>query len=146
MEPVSVKERPNAADIHVGRRVRALRKAARLSLAEMAESIGVTYQQLHKYETGSNRISAGMLCNIALTLGCRIEALFAGISGLAEAGSPGVADLDRVLGCAGGRELLEAFVQMPQPLQRQVSSLAIAIVREPAPALRRPPVMWNPTG
>jgi transcriptional regulator with XRE-family HTH domain len=52
-------------DVHVGGRLRLLRTARRLSLEELGRRIGVTYQQIQKYETGANRISASTLYRIA---------------------------------------------------------------------------------
>lgn len=52
-------------DVHVGNRLRVMRTARRLSLEELGRRIGVTYQQIQKYETGANRISASTLYRIA---------------------------------------------------------------------------------
>ena len=63
--------RPRAQDIDrsVGARMRERRMMLGLTQQQMAELIGVTYQQAHKYETGINRISAGRLYQIAQALG-----------------------------------------------------------------------------
>lgn len=52
-------------DVHVGNRLRIIRTARRLSLEELGRRIGVTYQQIQKYETGANRVSASTLYRIA---------------------------------------------------------------------------------
>ncbi|MBB3937998.1 transcriptional regulator with XRE-family HTH domain [Aureimonas phyllosphaerae] len=52
-------------DVHVGARLRLVRTSRRLSLEELGRQIGVTYQQIQKYETGSNRISAATLYRIS---------------------------------------------------------------------------------
>ena len=59
-----------------GARLKALRESAGLSQAELASRIGVTFQQLQKYEVGANRIGTGRLVKIAAILGVPISALF----------------------------------------------------------------------
>ncbi len=60
-----MKAERDPVDVHVGGRLRLLRTARRLSLEELGRRIGVTYQQIQKYETGANRISASTLYRIA---------------------------------------------------------------------------------
>ena len=62
-----MKSQRDPIDVHVGGRLRLLRTARRLSLEELGRRIGVTYQQIQKYETGANRISASTLYRIAQT-------------------------------------------------------------------------------
>lgn len=62
-----MKEQPDPIDVHVGARLRLLRAARRLSLEELGRRVGVTYQQIQKYETGANRISASTLFRLAQT-------------------------------------------------------------------------------
>ncbi|MFD2236724.1 helix-turn-helix domain-containing protein [Aureimonas populi] len=66
-------------DVHVGSRLRLLRTARRLSLEELGRRIGVTYQQIQKYETGANRVSASTLYRIAQTLEVSISYFFDGL-------------------------------------------------------------------
>lgn len=58
---------PDWIDIHVGHRIRFIRKERDLSLQELAERLDMSYQQVQKYETGANRVSAGTLFRIAAT-------------------------------------------------------------------------------
>ena len=69
-------------DIHpvdrlVGRRVRLLRKCQGMSQTELANAIGLTFQQVQKYEKGTNRISASKLFEIAQALNVEVASLFA---------------------------------------------------------------------
>lgn len=57
-------------DAEIGARIRARRNALKLPLRHVAGLIGVTYQQLQKYESGNNRITAAMLTQIAESLAC----------------------------------------------------------------------------
>ena len=61
----------------VGRRVRLLRKCQGMSQTELANAIGLTFQQVQKYEKGTNRISASKLFEIAQALNVEVAALFA---------------------------------------------------------------------
>src|SRR3954465_9962074 len=78
-------QRANAADRHVGARIRERRVMMGLSQQQLARMIGVTYQQAHKYERGLNRISAGRLFAIAQALAVEPSWFF---EGLPEEGEP----------------------------------------------------------
>jgi len=68
-----------AIDDHVGGRIRERRLMLGLTQQQLAEMIGVTYQQAHKYERGINRVSAGRLFEIARALSAPITYFFEGI-------------------------------------------------------------------
>lgn len=69
---------PNV-DEHIGSRIRARRRMLRLTQDELATRIGVTAQQIHKYENGSNRVAASKLFEIATVLAFPISAFFDGL-------------------------------------------------------------------
>src|SRR5215831_9470217 len=71
-------KRPSPVDVTVGRNVRVWRMANGLSQAALASRIGVTFQQLQKYEVGANRIGTGRLVKVAAVLGVPIHTLFEG--------------------------------------------------------------------
>lgn len=73
-------KRANRTDVAVGQRIRAFRKEANLSQTALADQIGVTFQQLQKYENGSNRVAAGRLAYIAHALDVPITAFFDGLA------------------------------------------------------------------
>ena len=68
--------RAREVDRHVGARMRERRVMLGLTQQEMAEIIGVTYQQAHKYERGINRVAAGRLYDIAQALGVPVNYFF----------------------------------------------------------------------
>jgi transcriptional regulator with XRE-family HTH domain len=70
---------PLDVDSHVGARVRDRRVILGLTQQQLAELIGVTYQQAHKYEKGINRISAGRLYTIAQALGVPVSHFYEGL-------------------------------------------------------------------
>jgi transcriptional regulator with XRE-family HTH domain len=77
--------RANDIDRHVGTRIRERRVMLGLSQQQMADMIGVTYQQAHKYERGINRISAGRLFEIARVLNVPISYFYEGLEGQEDA-------------------------------------------------------------
>jgi len=66
-------------DVHVGQRVRELRRSLKLSQTVLADAIGLTFQQVQKYERGTNRISASALFEIARFLGVEVDYFFLGL-------------------------------------------------------------------
>lgn len=66
-------------DVHVGKRVRHRRWLAGMTQQQLAESVGIKFQQIQKYETGMNRISASRLWDIAASLSVPVSYFFDGI-------------------------------------------------------------------
>lgn len=108
-------------DIHVGRKVRQCRWYAGMSQRELAEILGISYQQLQKYETGANRMSVGRLWDIAQVLEVPIAHFFAGINGPFE-------DSDEmratVLSEKEGIELIRAYAEIHDKRRRVLLDLA----------------------
>lgn len=118
-------------DADVAKRVRALRLQRGLSQNELSDALGVTFQQVQKYERGANRISAGRLFRIAKVLDVPV-AFFFGVSeefrNEAEGPSPAVADFD-FLQTSGAMRLIRAYAQIEDrgiqlTLMRLAESLA----------------------
>jgi transcriptional regulator with XRE-family HTH domain len=74
-------KRPSSVDIAVGRNIRIWRMAKGLSQAQLAQRLGVTFQQVQKYEIGANRIGTGRLVKAAAVLGVPIAALLESADG-----------------------------------------------------------------
>ena len=72
---------PRPVDVHVGRRVGACRTLIGMSQEELGKHVGLTFQQIQKYENGMNRISASRLWQFSLILGQPISWFFEGIGG-----------------------------------------------------------------
>ncbi len=72
------KRQPNSADSQIGQSIRAYRLAAGMSQGDLAKRLGVSFQQVQKYEKGTNRVGAGRLPLIADMFGVSIGALFKG--------------------------------------------------------------------
>jgi transcriptional regulator with XRE-family HTH domain len=73
---------PNFIDVHVGNRIRVRRQLIGMSQEKLGELLGITFQQVQKYEKGSNRISASRLYYAAKTLGVPVQFFFDDIPGL----------------------------------------------------------------
>ena len=71
---------PKAVDRHVASRLRLRRLEAGLSQTTLADALGISFQQLQKYEGATNRISAGALYQLALTLDVPVQYFFDGLS------------------------------------------------------------------
>jgi transcriptional regulator with XRE-family HTH domain len=77
-----VKRGATAVDKYVGARIRAGRLAADLSQAQLGNALGITFQQIQKYEKGTNRISCGMIVLAASALNVEIGWMFEGCPGI----------------------------------------------------------------
>src|SRR5262245_53163522 len=71
------KEGPDPLDVAVGARIRMRRQAQGVSQQQLGEALGVSFQQVQKYERGANRISASMLVRTARALNCTGDQLLA---------------------------------------------------------------------
>jgi len=74
-------------DLHVGRRVRWRRRLLGLTQTNLAELIGVRFQQVQKYEAAANRLSAAMLWKLACALGVDVQYFYEGWSDAQDAGA-----------------------------------------------------------
>ncbi len=75
------KKSPDPVDVHVGQRIRTRRLSAGLSQTALADGLGITFQQVQKYELGANRVGAGRLSAIARRLGVDISFFYEGAPG-----------------------------------------------------------------
>lgn len=127
-----VEHRPNPIDIHVGSRVRLRRKLLGVSQEKLADALGLTFQQVQKYERGVNRISASKLYDTAGFLGVEVGYFFEGLaggeaaSGLAESGADRHAST--FLMTAEGVELASLFPRLTGKQRRRI----LELVRTPA--------------
>ena len=123
------KKKPNPIDIHVGGRIRLRRNMLGMSQEKLGESLGITFQQIQKYEKGTNRVGASRLQAIASILEVPVAFFFedapgTGNEGLAEDSSATyVVDF---LSSTEGLRLNRAFVRISDP---KVRSRIIDLVR-----------------
>lgn len=113
-------------DLAIGARLRLRRKLLKLSQSDLAEALGVSFQQVQKYERGANRVSASMLLRCATTLQCTVGWLVG-----EESDSPEQARLLEVLLTPGATEVLNAYAALPGPrTRRAVLDLLRAVASE----------------
>lgn len=84
-------EGPDPIDRHVGTRIRGRRVGMRVSQTKLGQGIGVTFQQIQKYESGTNRVGASNLFKIAQSLGVDVSFFFQGLAEESEGGQLGLA-------------------------------------------------------
>ena len=123
---------PQDVDRHVGARIRERRTMLGLTQQQVAERIGVTYQQAHKYEAGANRLSAGRLYQIAQALGVEPAYFFEGLG----AERPDEPRQRMML------ELARNFVALPSRQHQVVIAELARALTEPLPA--SPPATTAP--
>jgi transcriptional regulator with XRE-family HTH domain len=124
-----VKKTPNPIDKHVGSRVRMRRMMLGMSQEKLGDSLGLTFQQIQKYEKGTNRIGASRLQQISLILQVPVSFFFEGAPpppgspiGLEEASSP--AYVTDFLSTTDGLALVKAFMRIPNSkLRRRIVEL-----------------------
>lgn len=115
---------PNPVDIHVGSRVKLKRTMAGMSQEKLGDQLGITFQQVQKYEKGKNRIGASRLQDIALILNTSVAFFFEGLPGSeeSEAGFAEDANPDYTidfLSSAEGIQLNKSFAKIKDPLVRK---------------------------
>lgn len=134
-----MKKSPNPIDKYVGSRVRMRRMMIGMSQERLGEALGLTFQQIQKYEKGTNRIGASRLHQIAGILGVQIEFFYEGAphvegvpapaDGLSEAPTPPyVADF---LSTSDGLHLMRAFVRVRDSrVRKRIVDLVEALAGE----------------
>ena len=129
---------PNPIDVHVGLQVRLRRKELKISQEKLAETLGLTFQQVQKYERGANRISASKLYEIARSLRVSIAWFFEGLSdpqaGRAkDAGENQPPHAHNFLQTPEGIDLANAFPRIEdKQVRRKLVDLIRALVEEDA--------------
>lgn len=119
------KKLPNPIDIHVGSRVRMRRMLVSMSQEKLGDSLGLTFQQVQKYEKGANRIGASRLFNIARVLGVPIEFFYEGLSIEGDDNGADQAEADQsafeldMLSSSEGIQLNSAFFSIRDPKVRK---------------------------
>jgi transcriptional regulator with XRE-family HTH domain len=110
------KRTPNPVDKHVGSRIRMCRLMLGMSQEKLAGGLGVTFQQVQKYENGRNRVGAGRLQQISHILQVPLPFFF---EGSPHGGAPSPAYVSDFLATADGLALIRAFMRIKEPTLRQ---------------------------
>lgn len=131
------KKQPNPIDVHVGSRIRLRRTMLGMSQEKLGESLGITFQQVQKYEKGTNRVGASRLQHISGVLGVPVSFFFEdapGEGGGTETGGlqePSSAYVVNFLSSAEGLQLNRAFMKISNlKVRRRVIDLVKALADE----------------
>src|SRR5215217_3344855 len=120
-----------AAEKQIGERIAAFRKMRAISQGALGEAVGVTFQQIQKYEKGTNRASAGRLQQMAGVLGVPLSAFFDEVAG---ENGPVPKEVFSELRVPGAVDLLGAYASLSSPVVRRS---ALQLVQELASAEQR---------
>lgn len=120
----------NPLDVALGARIRVRRKSLGLSQDDLAVQVGLTFQQIQKYERGANRVSFSRLVEIARTLKCRAQDLIGDLDVEGEVSDQVAAEAVQ-LKETGALELIRAYTAIRSPGRRRVVvSLAQTLAKE----------------
>jgi transcriptional regulator with XRE-family HTH domain len=123
------KKIPHEIDRHVGQRIRMRRLLAGLSQTELGNALGVSFQQVQKYENGNNRIASSRLVAVARVLECPIAWFYAGAPGEPDAAADreGTDMITAMLVDPYGMRLAQIWPRLTTALRRNVTELALML-------------------
>jgi transcriptional regulator with XRE-family HTH domain len=125
---------PQPVDVYVGSRVRHFRQRTGWNQEQLAQALGLTFQQVQKYEKGTNRISAGRLQEISAALKVPLSVFFEGGPSASpppnRAATLELAELAEALNTADGKRLCETFLLLG-PQQRRKAVLIVKLLAAP---------------
>lgn len=137
MTTIVNKKKPNPIDIHVGSRIRLRRTMLGMSQEKLGDSLGITFQQIQKYEKGTNRVGASRLQNISSILNVPVSFFFEDAPGDPSTGQPGMSEASSsnyvvdFLSSSEGLQLNRAFVKIEDPkVRRKIVDLVKALAAE----------------
>ncbi len=115
---------PHPVDVHVGKRIRHRRWLAGMTQQQLAQSVGIKFQQIQKYETGANRVSASRLWDIADALDVDVSFFFEGLTHEETVEGDARAVPDDILGDKEALELIRSYYAIPEAQRRRLFDLA----------------------
>ncbi|TWI38110.1 helix-turn-helix domain-containing protein [Paracoccus sulfuroxidans] len=110
----------HSVDVHVGKRIRHRRWMIGMTQQQLAEKVGIKFQQIQKYETGMNRVSASRLWDIARAVDVPVSFFF---DGLTDSQVQDEVEGD-ILADKEALQLVRAYYAMPEAQRRQIFELA----------------------
>lgn len=111
-------------DVHVGKRIRHRRWLVGVTQQQLAESVGIKFQQIQKYETGMNRVSASRLWDIAEALSVPVSFFFEGLAD-EQSAEEGMSELPNdILKDKEALELVRSYYAIPETQRRRLFELA----------------------
>lgn len=119
-----------AVDVEVGKRIRFRRKQCELSQSAIGKILGLTFQQVQKYEIGGNRVSASRLATLAAALNVPVSYFFEGIDKLGDVEGVSSEELSRLLGRPESMDLNRAFMQIENQNRRRAILLLVKAIAD----------------
>ncbi len=110
-------------DVHVGKRIRHRRWLVGMTQQQLAEQVGIKFQQIQKYETGANRVSASRLWDISRALQVSISFFFEGIEDQVEGTEAAEAPTD-IMADKEALDLIRSYYAIPENQRRRLFDLA----------------------
>lgn len=110
-------------DVHVGKRIRHRRWMVGVTQQQLAEHVGIKFQQIQKYETGMNRVSASRLWDIAAVLGVPVAFFFEGLEAETEEEAPKAVPSD-LLADREALDLVRSYYAIPENQRKRLFDLA----------------------
>ncbi|GGX50670.1 transcriptional regulator [Tateyamaria omphalii] len=111
-------------DVHVGKRIRQRRWLIGMTQQKLADMVGIKFQQIQKYETGANRVSASRLWDIGEAMGVPAAFFFEGLKDdVSQIAAAGAAPTD-MLGDKEAMELVRTYYAIPEAQRRRLFELA----------------------
>ena len=111
-------------DVHVGKRIRHRRWLVGMTQQQLAEQLGIKFQQIQKYETGANRVSASRLWDIADALDVSVSFFFEGLETEQDAPVSAAAMPSDILGDKEALDLVRSYYAIPENQRRRLFELA----------------------
>ncbi|WP_317055156.1 helix-turn-helix domain-containing protein [Roseovarius rhodophyticola] len=115
---------PHPVDVHVGKRIRHRRWLVGMTQQQLAESVGIKFQQIQKYETGANRVSASRLWDIAGSMDVDVSFFFEGLERASEKKQSTDAAPADLLGDKEALDLVRSYYSIPENQRRRLFDLA----------------------
>jgi transcriptional regulator with XRE-family HTH domain len=110
---------PDPVDVHVGARIRTRRLLLGMNQETLANALGLTFQQVQKYEGGANRVSASRLAEVAQVLGVTVSYFFNDLGLAGETEADAEAEFREMLQRPEAIELIRWYYAIPDPEVRQ---------------------------
>lgn len=111
-------------DVHVGKRIRHRRWMVGMTQQQLAEKVGIKFQQIQKYETGMNRVSASRLWDISEALSVPVSFFFEGVEGAAAEDDAATTLPGDILADKEALELVRSYYAIPENQRRRLFELA----------------------
>ena len=132
----------NPIDAYVGAQIKQRRTIVGMSQTELANRLGITFQQVQKYEKGANRVGSSRLYEISEILGVPLQSFFEGVEDVIQKKNSKTADkrtkdttlgkFDEFISSPSGVDMIKAFVEIDNPsVRKQIAALVKSVSRAP---------------